>query len=94
MASELQLHPERLKRLDTGDLRLRVRQRDAGATPGEQFRCRKAAARRAGDRHAFAPHVEFTNHRSPSTVHRSFSVVRLNNAKMIPTITKRVMILG
>src|SRR5262249_56599046 len=101
MAPQFQLDAERLERLNTRNVRLYIRQRNSGAAPGEQLRCGHAASRRAGDRHALAPHVKFAVHRSPSTDHRSLttdhrslSVVRLNNAKMIPTITSRVITFG
>ena len=54
----------------------------------KQFRRGNAAPRRAGDRHSL-PLTE-----NPATRHRSFKVVRLNRAKMIATITNRVMTFG
>ena len=50
------------------------------------------AARRTRDGDALAPHVELA--RRTRRHHRSFNVVRLNRAKMMPTITKRVMTFG
>ena len=55
----------------------------------EQLRRGDTAARRPDDGDALAANGEWAIDR-----HRSFSVVRLNSAKMIATITNRVMTFG
>src|SRR5262249_47439287 len=74
----------------------RFRQRDASTTAREQLRGGDAASRRARDGHAFTSHVERHRPQPPSQQpdHRSFSVAKLNSAKMIPTITNRVITFG
>ena len=67
------------------ELGARVAQRDARAAFGEQQRGRDAAARRPNHSDVLSAHRE---------THRSFNVVRLNNAKMIATIKNRVMTFG
>ena len=66
-----------------------VGQRDARAAAHQQLRGRNAAACGADDRDALARDGEGAMGR-----HRSFNVVRLNSAKMIATITKRVITFG
>jgi hypothetical protein len=68
-----------------GHLGARVRQRHGGAATGEQLRGGQPASGCSGDRHPFS--VDRENH-------RSFNVVRLNNAKMMATITNLEITFG
>ena len=89
VAAELELHAQTAQRFGLRHLGAHLGQRDPGAAARQQLGGGNAASRRPDDGHAF-PH---SNPR-PSFAHRSFNVVRLNNANMIPTITKRVMTFG
>ena len=86
MTTELELHAEMAQRLRLRHVGAHLGQRDLGATACQQLGGGNAASRRSHDGHAFPLHIKFT--------HRSFNVVRLNNANTIPTITNRVMTLG
>ena len=70
-----------------------LRQRHTRAAPREQLRSGDAAPRRAGDGDAPVGDVEWRA-RVSLLRHRSFNVARLNSAKMIARITKRVITFG
>ena len=100
--AELELHAQTAQRLGVGRLGAHLRQRDAGAPARQQLGGGNPAPRRAHHRHAFPFDIKLTSHH-PATSHesatshehhRSFSVVRLNNANTIPTITNRVITFG
>ena len=86
MAAELQRHAQAAQRFGLGQFGARLRQRDVRAAAREQLRGSQAASRRSRDGHAFVLDGEVR--------HRSFNVARLNSAKMIPTITNRVITFG
>ena len=89
MAAELQIHPARAKALLVLETIAQVRQDDGRSAPHEQLRRRHSTARRTDDGDALAADGEWAIDR-----HLSFNVVRLNNAKMIATMTNRVMTFG
>ena len=93
VAPQLQLHAESCQRLGFRCLAPRVGKRHVRAPAGEQLRGGQAASRGSRDGDAFAGDVECQIPRHES-VQRSLSVARLNNAKMIPTMTKRVITFG
>jgi hypothetical protein len=69
------------------------------AATDEQFSRRQSAPCGARNGHAFVRHIESrTNSKfqipNSKFTQRSFSVARLNSAKMIATMTKRVMTFG
>ncbi len=78
--------PSACRRSRIRQLGARVGQRHARAATRQQLRRGKAAARCTRDGHALVLSTEKR--------HRSFNVARLNSAKMIPMITKRVITFG
>src|SRR5207237_677738 len=89
MRAELQLHISCPKPILLVDLRPGVGQRDAGAAAEEQFSRGHTAAGGTDDGDALAGDRE-----GRMRTHRSFNVVRLNRAKMMARITKRVITFG
>ncbi len=88
MSAELERHTGRPQFRFFRNLRLAIGQRDARTAAREQVRRGHTAPRGAHHQHLLPAHGEVLGR------HRSFNVVKLNSAKMIATIRKRVMILG
>src|SRR5438128_600326 len=89
MTSELHHNARGTHRRGFGDLRAHIGHGHARTAARQQLGRRDAASRRPCDGDALAVHVKAHFH-----LHRSFSVARLNNAKMIATITNREMTFG
>jgi len=89
MPAKLQLDTCRAEPILIRDLFTDVGERHLRATANEQFGRRDTAPRRPHDGDALARDGERTFGR-----HLNFKVMRLKSAKMIATITKRVMTLG
>ena len=89
MLAELQRHTGVTQPGLVGDLRPQVGQGHRGAATDQQLRRRHAAPGRPDDDDALAAHGE-----AIARGHRSFKVVRLNSAKTMAVIRKRVMTFG
>src|SRR5262249_62285280 len=89
MAAELQLDPCAPELCFRVDPVAHFRQHDDGTPAREQPRSRYAASRRAKNDHALTLDGE-----GMRRSHRSFRVVRLNNAKMIARMTNLEMTFG
>ena len=99
--AKLELHAQAAQRLGVGHFGTHLRQRDLRPPARQQLGGGNAAARRAHDRHAFsldiksrAPIPARARRARATSHHLSFSVVRLNKANTIATMTNRVITFG
>jgi hypothetical protein len=88
MAPELELYSGCPQPVFVIELWLQIGEGDAGASPDQQLRGRHTTPRGTDNGDLLATNREGVGG------HRSFRVVRLNNAKMIATIRNRVMTFG
>src|SRR5687768_7642754 len=88
VSAELEDDAGRAQRRGFGNLRFAIGERDPGAAAGEQLRGSDTAPGGANHQHLLTAHGKVRYR------HRSFNVVRLNRAKMIATIRKRVITFG
>src|SRR5215217_4008706 len=89
MRPELEAHTRRGKLRCFGDFRAYVGQRHCRAPPYEKVSSRDTAACRTDNGDLLATNGEISRCR-----HRSFSVLSVNNAKMMERMMKRVMTFG